>query len=236
MKLFVLIFIPIMICSCDRTPDTTSGDSIDTIDVFQNGEFKDFYEDGKLKTVTSYKNGKLDGNSINYHPNGIIKEEGKYLSGKAHGAFKCYDSLGRLSKISYYEIVKGRTVLNQIIFFDLETGKIIKDKSNYIDILLKDTVSVNENINVTISLEAPYFKDKMEVLIGDFDADYYLLNGNIDTLKGKDFIVKHNIKYNSIGKKYLRGIVVDYKVNDNNADSIVIEKRNIYFSKEIIVQ
>lgn len=57
---------------------------------------KYFNEEGKLVFKSNYVNNKLEGLSLEFYPNGIIKSEASYLSNELHGIAKNYDSMGNL--------------------------------------------------------------------------------------------------------------------------------------------
>ena len=54
-------------------------------DAFFSGEAYDIYKDGSYKVLVRYKNGKKNGNLIQWFPNKGIKEKGKYSKGKKKG-------------------------------------------------------------------------------------------------------------------------------------------------------
>ena len=47
----------------------------------QNGEWKEYYEDGKIKAIYNSKEGKLDGKQMAYDKDGKVVEELFYNNG-----------------------------------------------------------------------------------------------------------------------------------------------------------
>jgi antitoxin component YwqK of YwqJK toxin-antitoxin module len=66
----------------------------------KNGVFKQFFENGKLQLLRTYKDDVLDGKSIEYYPNGKLKEEVAYQQGKALH-LRLYDEQGKLILSKY---------------------------------------------------------------------------------------------------------------------------------------
>lgn len=66
----------------------------------KNGVFKQFYENGKLQQLRTYKDDVLDGKSLEYYPNGKLKEELVYEQGKAVH-LRLYDEQGKLILSKY---------------------------------------------------------------------------------------------------------------------------------------
>lgn len=207
-------------------------------------EFKDLKPDsvyvgkdinGKVISKCSYKDGVQNGLCQFYYENGEIKEEGYFMYGLPVDTFKFYDVKGKLKSIRQYEIVKGKSLLNQFKFFD-ESGNIIKDKSNYILLSSeKDSIELGDEYVLKIKLEAPYFKNKMDVVFGDYDTEYNLIDSiNYIKLNGDNFEVEHTFKAIRSGENVIRGIVKDYK-EMQNSDTIQA-RRNIYFMKKYFVK
>lgn len=66
------------------------------------GNWKYFYDDGRLESTGDFKDDKPHGKWIWYFQNGKIKSEGNYLSGKPDGRWFKYDYLGHLNLMIYY--------------------------------------------------------------------------------------------------------------------------------------
>jgi antitoxin component YwqK of YwqJK toxin-antitoxin module len=73
------------------------------IDGVLEGEFKVFYEDGKLTKLAHFKDGKLHGNSKKYSPKSILVEDVNYVNGEMHGPAAFYEDNGNLKQKGMYE-------------------------------------------------------------------------------------------------------------------------------------
>jgi major membrane immunogen (membrane-anchored lipoprotein) len=60
----------------------------------KNGMLEEFFESGKLKLKTNYKDDEQEGNSITYYESGKIQITANYRKGKLHGAYAEYTEAG----------------------------------------------------------------------------------------------------------------------------------------------
>ena len=64
----------------------------------KNGEYKSFYENGKLKEFMVYENNLLNGKRISYWVNGLKKEENNFVNGAMRGENIFYYSNGAVRR------------------------------------------------------------------------------------------------------------------------------------------
>ena len=67
-----------------------------------DGEYKQFYDSGKLKKTMFFKNGKMNGDSKVYYKSGKIEREGVFKNNKEVGISKIYYNTGTLKGVSDY--------------------------------------------------------------------------------------------------------------------------------------
>ena len=72
----------------------------------RTGEWKDYYSNGQLKQVASYKNGDFEGETVSYHENGKLEGSGRMKDGWFDGEWKSYYDNGQLESIKKYENTK----------------------------------------------------------------------------------------------------------------------------------
>ena len=89
-----------------------------------NGEFREYYNDGKLRIVYAMQDGKIDGKSTHYFEDGetismIISNK----NGKRHGELKAYSRDGKLKEIAEFD--NGNYIHHTFVSKDIET-KIFK--------------------------------------------------------------------------------------------------------------
>lgn len=71
--------------------------------VKRKGEFKIYYENGKISTIGNYHNFKLEGSYVSFYENGVVASDGFYKNGLLDGEWKFYSKNGSLEKIEKYE-------------------------------------------------------------------------------------------------------------------------------------
>lgn len=67
-----------------------------TITHMLNAQDSSYYDNGKVKTIKNYKNGKLDGYYKEYGANGVLSHEATYISGNINGLTKDYREDGSI--------------------------------------------------------------------------------------------------------------------------------------------
>ncbi len=66
------------------------------------GEYKRFYDDGKILEVANYTDGKINGKRTLYYPSGKIMQEENYVDNKFNGKFSAYNEDGSLQQEGAY--------------------------------------------------------------------------------------------------------------------------------------
>ncbi|MFY9307872.1 MAG: hypothetical protein WAQ28_02365 [Bacteroidia bacterium] len=95
----------------------------------QQGIWKEFYPDGKLKSQGEYLNSKRIGEWVFYHPNGKVEQKGVYdKKGKAQGVWKWFYESGNILLEENYR----NGLVDGMMTEYSDTGKVIT-KGEYID-------------------------------------------------------------------------------------------------------
>ena len=71
--------------------------------VGKDGIYESYYRTGSVKTIDSYKNGKLDGIAREYYEIGTLKHAVEYKSGKISGMSNTYYPDGAVWKKEIYQ-------------------------------------------------------------------------------------------------------------------------------------
>ncbi len=153
-----------------------------------DGESRQYYEEGEIKSVSSFKNNIANGTFISYYQNGNIKEKHTYKNGNEEGEGIFYYENGKIEE--KYFMKNGKLDGEAINYF--EDGK-IKNKA-----IFKDGVTLEEEVykdneiikntfrNSEIIRQDTYSKNKKLVLrknlLNDGRIEYisYYENGNIE--------------------------------------------------------
>ena len=117
-------------------PDSTISKTVNFVNGKEDGPSKEFGEDGRVITLTTYKKGyvmsrerinRLDtegrkqGSWKFFHTNGLVKTEGKYKNDLKDGYFKDYDDKGKLLTISKW--IEGEMQKDVVELTKLEVEK-----------------------------------------------------------------------------------------------------------------
>jgi antitoxin component YwqK of YwqJK toxin-antitoxin module len=73
-----------------------------TPDGKRNGNWKAYFQDGKIKSEGSFENDKASGKRTVYFDNGQKRYEGEYKNGKRSGTWHFWDKNGKLLKTKSY--------------------------------------------------------------------------------------------------------------------------------------
>ncbi|WP_157831476.1 hypothetical protein [Confluentibacter flavum] len=179
------------------------------------------------------------------------------------GIWNYYDSTGILNSTVEYIKINGKSYINQDWVFD-KNGDTLKNKGSHFKIVFeKDTIRLNEPIRAKIDLTTPLFKNKNSNIFVVVPKDYSInFNEDFSNLKEVNLDTTFNLNlenemknsiglttdfgktaifgryFNSIGKKKLRGILVEYFYQDSiTSDSIKLNyfENKRYFEKDILV-
>ena len=82
----------------------------------KDGPYSDYYSSGQVEVKGNYKDNEPDGYWTEYYKNGNIREEGWYVDGERFGQFLRYFSDGKLSSSKFYQ--KGGIVAGPKSFYD----------------------------------------------------------------------------------------------------------------------
>ena len=102
----------------------------------KDGEYKQYYKNGKLFEECNYKDNKLNGMYREYRNNGIIKKEMIYQDGIRNGFYKLYDNQGELIHEFYY--INDKINGLHKIYKNTKEGRICEERLYVDDILIKN--------------------------------------------------------------------------------------------------
>lgn len=104
MKHIFILAISILFLSCGNNQVEITNDEGTVVERFQfledsikHGSYEAFYNDGKIKEKSNYKNGNLEGQRTIYYGNGNVEIEENYVNNILDGVFKAYWENGKLN-------------------------------------------------------------------------------------------------------------------------------------------
>ena len=150
-------------------------------DELLEGESRQYYEEGDIKSISPFKNNVADGTFISYYQNGNIKEKHTYKNGNEEGEGIFYYENGKLEE--KYFMKNGKLDGEAINYF--EDGK-IKNKA-----IFKDGVTLEEEIYKDNEIRKNTFKNG-EVIQQDIYSKNKILKAKKSLLEnGKIKIISY---------------------------------------------
>ena len=150
-------------------------------DELLDGESRQYYEEGDIKSISPFKNNVADGTFISYYQNGNIKEKHTYKNGNEEGEGIFYYENGKLEE--KYLMKNGKLDGEAINYF--EDGK-IKNKA-----IFKDGVTLEEEIYKDNEIRKNTFKNG-EVIQQDIYSKNKILKAKKSLLEnGKMKIISY---------------------------------------------
>lgn len=130
-----------------------------------NGYNKFFYDNGKLSSEGTMKDGKPDGYWKNYHRNGKLKIEGNRKNYLLDSVWKFYDERGRITKaVNYAEGKKNGLSSNY------DTSQKVSSTEIYVNDI-KEGVARTFYKNGKTKTTSPYIKGKLEGVAYEYSQD-----------------------------------------------------------------
>jgi len=211
----------------------------DTINGKYEGLYKEFYPNGNIRYINFYKRGLLNGHIQEFFENGNPKIDMYYIMNKPMGVQYIFfesDSARVRNKfiVSRY---KDKEVLVSRIEFN-ERGDTISDESRVKVYLAKDTFDIGDKISMELTLNYPVFKNH-RVHIGNFDRTLSLIDSiGYQTYEGLGNKASIEFSLNRKGKNVIRGYMEDFEIEKKNPDGsyTTIGTLNNWFDVEIFVK
>ncbi len=187
----------------------------------KEGEQREYYDNGELKTIGYYKNSKLDSIARWYYQNGKVRGEFFRLNGSLFGIQKEYYETGELK---YLYFMKNDS--EQLFAFDFnEQGKIIAQSNKLLyGIYEKDTLLTIDTAKLVFyTIVPPNYKISLKIVEKQKNKYYHSEVAEFDTINNNDgvLILKN---FTNTGK-YEIGAVVHYdskNFNSSFSDSLFI--------------
>ena len=147
-----------------------------------DGESREYYEEGDIKAVSSFKNNVADGLFISYYQNGNIKDKQNYKNGNEEGEGLFYYENGQLEE--KYFMKNGKLDGEAINYFN--DGK-IRNKA-----IFKDGIILEEEVHENNEIKKNTFKNE-EIVQQDIYSKNKILKTTIFFLEnGKAKIITYH--------------------------------------------
>ena len=129
----------------------------------EQGLWREFYEDGKIKSEGNYKDGRREKEWNFYYNNGQVEQTGEYVKGKPSGEWIKYFSDGKLNRHEFYENGKENGIMTEY-----SRDSVIIAKGNYIEGKKEGVWNFNNNGYLA---EGKFLEDREDGLWKQFSPD-----------------------------------------------------------------
>jgi len=129
----------------------------------EQGLWKEFYENGGLKSEGNYKDGKREKQWSYYFANGQAEQTGEYIKGKPSGEWKKYFSDGKLNRDEFYENGKENGIMTE-----LTRDSVVIARGNYVDGKKDGVWNFNNNGYIA---EGKFLEDKEDGMWKQYATD-----------------------------------------------------------------
>ena len=199
-KITGLFFLIIIAHGCDLGADQSAPNANlirDKEGKIIEGEFSQYFEDGKLAAVMNFKDKKLDGRAVKYYKDGVTKRsELNYSAGQLEGIQRRYYKSGALYKEELYvgdrrngitkKYWEGGELMSEAAFKNGFAGANLKEyltngklKKKYPEIVIKEENQLVLNGTYKLKIFLSDKSQKVEFYLGELEDGIYL-NDEID--------------------------------------------------------
>lgn len=264
-RITVIIFLSLLGCSNKKTEYFSNGNIQKEYYLkngILNGEYLTYFNNGNIKSIDLYANGKRIDSTIVYdslntqiyeikywspeYNNGYyikqfiknqLSSEGLIIDSIKSGDWKYYKN-GKLDQIFEYTKIKGKQYSNQGWVFG-NNGKIIKNKGNYYNFKIEGKLVKDKKSKIVIDYKPLIsLNSSLIFLLGkNINSDFSNINSvKLDTVYGSNNRIEFNFTSEDTGKINFRGIIKEYvNLNPKLNDSIDYKERVVYLNRELYV-
>lgn len=189
--------------------------------IFQKGQFKngkteglvkEYYENGKLKTIASYINGLKNGCQQTFNLNGNIEKEFYFENDTVLLIYHHVEDKG----VKVYTKFKGKQIL--IGMLTIEDESVVKEKSYYYVLHSNDTLKKGNEETVRLEVfNRGNTRESIEVVLADRFGKFESVDGK--TVRSDSLATQFQIKPNKCGYAILSGVI-----NIQNKSSDVVKQ------------
>ncbi len=203
-----------------------------------DGDYLEFYPDGKKKVESHLKNGVLEGLQKDFYPNGSVKRTVPYKNNFPAGISKSYYQSGKIQSCKYWSQYYWHiqdTVHNGMLWFKdyNEEGLLIKQW--HVVNVTSQKLSAKNHYKLKIELIGADY-NKIDVFIAEFDSLYRMTDSWCDTIRSSDLKAEYVYKAQKSGRNLIRGVIRDYRREISASGRSNIAESYAYFTYTLNVE
>lgn len=263
-KSLCILFICLALTSCkDTETEYFANGTLAKEYHLKNGKFdgiyKDYYENGKPKSIYIFKEGiKVDSSlfyndkndfieKINYYllgdtiktkflySNGNVASTGLFFNGQKISHWKYFNKNGVLEKIFEYKNINGKQYTNRGWMFD-NKGDTIKDAGSYYILnTIPKSIKYGDTLNLNFKYK-PFFARNTNVVMylsSKINSDFSNLSSvRLDTLSLNDNEAIIKMSFKNKGKRNIRGLIKEFTTTPDK----ITKSKSTYFDIPILVK
>lgn len=203
-----------------------------------DGDYLEFYPDGKKKVESPLKNGVMEGLRKDFYPNGLIKRTVSYKNNFPAGISKSYYQSGEIQSCKYWSQYYWHiqdTVYNGMLWSKdyNEEGSLIKQW--HVVNVTSQKLSAKNHYKLKIELIGADY-DKIDVFICEFDSLYRAAGSRCDTIRSGNLKAEYVYKAQKSGRNLIRGVIRDYRRETSASGGSNISESYAYFTYALNVE
>lgn len=228
-KVNVAIFLVLLSCSQKEKekgyyPDNSLKYEVPILEGRRNGRMTEFFENGNVKSFSTWENDRRNGESIIFNVDGSLFQKNNYRNGIRCCISEFYSATGDLVEKQFIN-ANGR-MMDFIKYAANGKQDSNLHSKKAVVISNKDTLDFGEVYNAKIRLgnrQSP----KIKILLGEYHLqdDWILTKEPLPMIDSITALL--SVKASSIGKNQLSGVILEFK--ESKSDSILVIPFEVLF-------
>lgn len=200
-----LILSGLSLVSCTQNKDDSKKEDAKIL----TGKKEIFYENGGLKEVNHWENGKKEGEFKTYYENGNLESIGKYKADKLIDTVKFFFQNGNLMELHVYDLEGEIRSLRKYDKTSALTTNMALPKFSY----ESNVVDIGEDFILKIDFRN-MLHDSLNVVVGKLDDEERFVNDTVSVLNCREKICYYSVNQSSSGEYQVLGTADDIRIDD----------------------
>jgi len=211
---------------------------VELIDSIPNSFYSGFgggiYENGSLKSLAYYQNGKIVDTLVYYHENGKIKEKGLVKNNMSIGWWLNFNEQGNLTAKTEYLHFGDSLYKNQVYYYD-KKGNLKLEPSTFFKLNIPDTIKIGKNLARVENYITNFNNNELNLLTVIIENQYSEFEFKKDTFSDGTLKPFFGIYGYKTGRQKIKGKLEEKIVTSKDSSTMTISHHYKYFEKEVYV-